>query len=186
METSYQLIHNWSGPPLRPIWLWYKHYSTGQRSTWSDWCYQCGIIRHLFLINDHSLTTEQCMSCENSCGNYHKWEQRYKGKHAVWWRFSEVIHHSTFSKDPCSANIPQERYYSLVIWGERCQLNREVNVAIISLVAMSSQAILITVLVVPHIVTPTQNSVLLTFHTSRISLQQQQDNFSSVSTVLWC
>ena len=44
-------------------------------------------------------------------------------------------------------------------FGAQCQVNREVNVAVISLLTMSGQAIPLTVLVVPRIATPIQNTV---------------------------
>lgn len=44
-------------------------------------------------------------------------------------------------------------------FGGQCQLNRQVNVAVINLLTLSGQAIPLTVVVVPHIATPIQNTV---------------------------
>ncbi|XP_065900135.1 uncharacterized protein [Dysidea avara] len=44
-------------------------------------------------------------------------------------------------------------------FGAQCQLNRQVNVAVINLITMTGQSIPLTVLVVPRIATPLQNTV---------------------------
>ena len=51
-------------------------------------------------------------------------------------------------------------------FGAQCQLNRKVNVAVINLLTLSGQAIPLTVLVVPRIATPIQNTV--TFNVTRL------------------
>ena len=44
-------------------------------------------------------------------------------------------------------------------FGAQCPLNRQVNVAVVNLVTMTGQSIPLTVLVVPRIATPLQNTV---------------------------
>ena len=55
-------------------------------------------------------------------------------------------------------------------FGAQCQLNHEVNVAVISLIAMSGQAMPLTACGTSHSNPYTEHSDLQLFHTARIPL----------------